>query len=100
MQITSTPWGTPDRVEQVAEGIVFVSTMSHGGFYLSADRNAKVSLAWRRGSFNGRAMDGWYEEDSDYALVVLSFPELFDERQKGEAKRTFDYSHKDKLRAA
>src|SRR5215469_6557793 len=73
----TTPWGTPDHVEQIAEGIVLASTPSHGGFYLTPDRNAQIPAAWRAASWNGQGERGWYEEDCDWCLVALTFPDLF-----------------------
>jgi hypothetical protein len=48
-----TPWGVADHVSEIAPGVVEVSTPSHGGFHLNAERNAKVPLAWRVASFQG-----------------------------------------------
>jgi hypothetical protein len=67
---TSTPWGTADYSKKYGTGVMFYGTPSHGGFHLTAKRNALVNAAWRRA-------DGWYEEDCDWAIVALTFPELF-----------------------
>jgi hypothetical protein len=67
---TSTPWGTADHSDKVARGIVFYGTPSHGGYHLSPTRNTLVHEAWRD-------KGGWYEEDCDWAIVVLTFPECF-----------------------
>jgi len=81
------PWGAIDRVTEIAPGIVFVSTSSHGGFHLDDERNAQVPLRWRETSWNRQGMAGWYEEDCDWCLVALTFPNVFesDERQKARA---------------
>ncbi|WP_442755644.1 DUF7007 domain-containing protein [Methylocystis sp. JAN1] len=65
-----TPWGAADREKFYAEGIVFYSTPSHGGFRLDALRNAKVHPLLREA-------DGYYEEDCAWAKVAFTFPELF-----------------------
>ena len=78
---TRTPWGTSDHSEKVAPGIIFYGTPSHGGYHLSPKRNAKVAEPLRR-------KDGWYEEDCDYARVLLTFPELFAPERVAEAKRS------------
>lgn len=69
---TRTPWGTSDYSKKYAPGVIFYGTPSHGGYHLCATKNALVHEAWRR-------KDGWYEEDCDWAIVALTFPELFAE---------------------
>lgn len=72
-----TPWGTSDRVTVIAPGIKFVSTPSHGGFYLAPERNAAVPIALRMATFGKKGMAGWYEEDCDAHLVPALFPQHF-----------------------
>lgn len=64
------PWGKIDHATTLADGIATVSTPSHGGVKLDRKRNAKMPAAVRR-------KGGWYEEDCEWALVVLVFPEAF-----------------------
>ena len=85
-----TPWGNSQSVDAVGCGIVFASTASHGGYFVPAELNARVPLAWRRASFDQRAMSGWYEEDCDWAMVALTFPELFPADAIRAAQRTYD----------
>jgi hypothetical protein len=66
-----TPWGNADHVLEIGEGAWFVSTPSHGGIKLDRKRNAKVHWAWRR-------TGGWYEEDVEWAIVAVTFPELYE----------------------
>lgn len=73
----NTPWGSSECVEDVGPGIVFVQTASHGGYKLEPFQNAKIPLSWRQASFNRNGMDGWYEEDCDWCLVALIFPQFF-----------------------
>ena len=61
-----TPWGYPDTAEQVLPGIWTVSTPSHGGFILSAERQAAMPAALR-------LAEPFYEEDVDWSLVILGF---------------------------
>lgn len=70
--LKSSPWGKPDHQEEVAYGILRVDTPSHGGYKLDRTRNAEVDPSWR---ING----GWYEEDCDWAIVALTFPQFFPE---------------------
>lgn len=67
---TSTPWGTAQYANRYASGIISYGTAGHGGFHLSLTRNKQVHKAWR-------AIDGWYEEDCDWAIVAVTFPEAF-----------------------
>ncbi|WP_020525201.1 DUF7007 domain-containing protein [Catelliglobosispora koreensis] len=66
-----TPWGTAQSVRVIAEGIVEVTTASHGGIRLHPARNASVPAPFRD-------RDGWYEEDAEWAFVALTFAEFFD----------------------
>ena len=54
----STPWGGSQMAVIYADGIVAHSTAGHGGFHLSADRNAKIHPLLRKGTL-------WYEEDCE-----------------------------------
>jgi hypothetical protein len=69
----TTPWGEPQTTEILAPGIVLFTTASHGGIWLSPERNAQVPLKLKRGSFCGNGLAGWYEEDCDAAIVYQVF---------------------------
>ncbi len=75
--ITTSPWGKPDTVTEYGPGVINVETPSHGGFWLSPDRLAQVPLAWRLARFHPSEDSPWFEEDSDWCMVALTFPELF-----------------------
>lgn len=77
----STPWGGSQMAVIYAEGIVAHSTAGHGGFHLSADRNAQIHPLLRKDS-------PWYEEDCEWAIVALSFPELFTGYERSMAEKT------------
>ena len=66
-----TPWGPSQIVEQVAPGIQFVSTAGHGGFKLEPMLNAQVPKRIRN-------RGGWYEEDCEWAKLVIVFPDLLE----------------------
>ncbi|CAK02908.1 MULTISPECIES: DUF7007 domain-containing protein [Rhizobium] len=90
----STPWGGSQLATIYAEGIVSHSTSGHGGFHLSPDRNLQVDASVR-------SAGGWYEEDSEWAIVALTFPDLFTgyERQcANEAARNTFPDYWEKLR--
>ena len=65
-----TPWGPSQTSTTLGAGVVQVTTAGHGGIHLDSRRNAEVHTGWCR-------KDGWYEEDCDWAIVALSFPDLF-----------------------
>jgi hypothetical protein len=71
----STPWGPSQLATTYAEGIIFHMTAGHGGFHLSAERNARVLPTLRK-------LSPWYEEDAEWAIVALSFPALFTSYQR------------------
>jgi hypothetical protein len=66
----NTPWGASQYAETYVDGIVRYGTSRHGGFRLSSDCNGKVYPKLRKGN-------GWYEEDCEWAIVALTFPDLF-----------------------
>lgn len=77
----SSPWGTIDHVQKLASGMFQVSTAGHGGIKLSRSRNSEMPEGARR-------KGGWYEEDCEWALVVLQFPEEFEVEIRESAART------------
>ncbi|WP_026533668.1 DUF7007 domain-containing protein [Arthrobacter sp. H14] len=60
-----TPWGKAQDVKNMAVGIDAVFTAGHGGYKLSPERNGDVSPVWR-------SQSGFYEEDCDFAIAVIS----------------------------
>lgn len=68
-----TPWGSAQTEEQLAPGITQVSTAGHGGIHVAATLNRQIHKVWRQAG-------GWYEEDCDWALVALTFPQHFSEK--------------------
>ena len=88
-----TPWGTSQQQKKIADGITSYSTASHGGYQVSAERLAEMPDCIRE--FKTYAGTGWYEEDCDWCLVVLSFPSLFDGRSCHYAIKTLKMSTSD-----
>ncbi len=89
---THTPWGPSDHSETVARGIVFYSTSSHGAFHLSPTRVAQlppsIKAEAQKKGFITPKNDAWFEQDCAYSLVVLSFPEHFNEKQLEAAHKS------------
>ena len=81
---TSTPWGPSQTSEQIARGIMSYTTAGHGGIHLSPGRRMEMPEKFRNEpTFAG---GNWYEEDCDWALVAVCFPQYFSEKQVESAK--------------
>lgn len=76
-----TPWGVSQGATVYTEGVESHSTAGHGGFKLSAERNEHVHPLLR-------AIDGWYEEDCAWAIVTITFPDLFSSFERRCAERS------------
>ncbi|MGE3370837.1 MAG: hypothetical protein AB7I79_18920 [Rhizobiaceae bacterium] len=87
-----TPWGTSQGATVFAEGVVCHSTAGHGGFHLAGDRNAKVGSRLRNAN-------GWYEEDAEWAIVAITFPDLFTSFERRCAEQTVRDSWPDEFEA-
>jgi hypothetical protein len=71
-----TPWGRADRREKIAEGIIEVSTPSHGGIWLSDDRIAQLPANvtnFVRDNYCGWDSLHWWEEDCDWVVPYIIF---------------------------
>ena len=84
----NTPWGPSQGAVRYSEGVVFHSTSGHGGFHLTADRNARVHPLLRE-------LGGWYEEDSAWAAVAVAWPALFTGFERRQAEETLRNSWPD-----
>jgi len=83
-----TPWGVTQGATVYADGVQFHSTAGHGGIKLSAERNRKVHPMLR-------AKGGWYEEDAAWAVVAITFPQLFTSFERRCAEQTIKNSWPD-----
>ncbi len=92
--VVHTPWGRPDFTREIAPGIVRYDTPSHGGFYVSPERVAEMPKSLRdfqpftKTSGPGR----WFEEDIDWTIVALAFPQFFEQdvvRFAGNALKSY-----------
>jgi hypothetical protein len=73
-----TPWGGVQDAEQIAPGIWSVFCSGHGGYKLSRERNVSMPECLRiRG--------GWYEEDADWSLIALAYPDAFKPEHRDSA---------------
>lgn len=78
---TATPWGKSQTKQTYIRGINFYSTSSHGGIHVSEKLNQKIHLAWRN-------LNGWYDEDAEWSIVGISFPEICGKEELESAHKT------------
>lgn len=78
MKISHSPWGAVQNQKQIAPGIVSVSTAGHGGIFVSQERRLQMPIDLA--AFGTWTEPGWYEEDCDWAVVCLAFPQFFKEQ--------------------
>lgn len=80
-----TPWGQADRQTKIAEGIIDVSTPSHGGIYLSPERIAQLPAGVKNFLNPTNSPNGfeWWEEDCDWSVPYVLFAD--DIRTYGKA---------------
>ncbi len=69
---SQTPWGPADTVNELAPGIVAVTTPSHGGLWLSPERYAQIPESLRAVA-RRYAPAPWFEEDCDACIVGWIF---------------------------
>lgn len=75
------PWGRIDFSEELADGIWQVQTPGHGGIWISPQRRQQMPKELREWlSKYGDTPNGWYEEDCDWVVPCLAFPEEFGDR--------------------
>jgi hypothetical protein len=90
-----TIWGYTDSTKKRCDGVISVSTPSHGGI--------RVDKKWAEENLTKEAREAgcfcydfyWYEEDCDWAIVIFEHPELaISQEEIKHAKRTVVYWHK------
>ena len=82
-----TPWGAPQTRRIVVEGIVRYTTGSHGGYWLSPARVASMPQGLRPAQNLDSDGGAWLEEDQEWAIVELAFPQHFDSKNQESAQR-------------
>jgi len=80
--LTTSPWGAVQDQKELAPGIIQVWTASHGGIWVEPAKWATMPI-----KTTGYSEDGWFEEDCDWALVALAFPEAFDAKSLAYAEK-------------
>ena len=84
-----TPWGQSQEQKHIAPGLIWVSTASHGGYYVSDTRWREIETMFP--TFSSYAGHQWLEEDEDWAVAVLVWPSLFSAQEIYNALRTARY---------
>jgi hypothetical protein len=82
------PWGEIQHQEEIAEGITVVSTASHGGMHVDNELFAAMPAALK---CNVYGTGQWFEEDVEVALVMIAFPDAFENRQVRTAVGTIEH---------
>ncbi len=85
---TSTPWGMSQTFKQIAPGVIRYDTASHGGYHVDLERLLQMPEPLR--SFTPWAGANWYEEDCDWCIVALAFPQLFPTEYLPDAMATLE----------
>jgi hypothetical protein len=79
-----TPWGYVDGPEEYFAGgkILWYETSVHGGFYVAPELNEYIPAEFR-------IPMGWYEQDEQWPIVAITFPELLPKKMVKKARRQF-----------
>lgn len=88
MKTIQTPWGRSDHCREVGDGILFAETSSHGGFYVPLALYNTMPQALRCNVYGGGT---WFEEDVEWTLVVLAFPQFFTREEIQTAEHTIRF---------
>lgn len=73
----NTPWGLSDGCTAYGCDVTFHSTPGHGGFKVAPDLLATIPQDVLRETMEQNGLKGWFEEDVDWSIVALAFPERF-----------------------
>jgi hypothetical protein len=77
----SSPWGIIQDSEEIAEGIIYVSTASHGGIWVAPELLSRITTEMKDYAAYWSGSSQWFEEDCAAQCVVVSFPEHFEADQ-------------------
>jgi len=91
-----TEWKTAQGSTRYGRGVTRYDTAGHGGFKVSATMNQRIPEPYRNTGKNGI---GWYEEDSEWAIVATFIPELFTDWERKRASNTLRNSYPDAYEA-
>lgn len=83
----NSPWGVVQDEEIIADGIVYVSTASHGGIWVAKELLGRIQWQMLDYAAYWSGSSQWFEEDCAAQCVVVSFPEYFPAEQVESAWR-------------
>ena len=84
MMRKNTPWGKVNEASELAEGIISYSTPSHGGIWLSKERQKVISALIPNVKNYCGGLE-WWEEDCDWTIPYVIFQN--DIKRSGKAYR-------------
>jgi len=80
-QPTHSAWGHVVHATELAPGVWQVDTEGHGGIILSPERIAALP-EWAKRQTPWSRVAGQYEEDCDWVIPTLAFPEVLEAKQE------------------
>jgi hypothetical protein len=81
------PWGAIDDHKILAWGIVSVGTPSHGGIYLSEERQRMLPAWARKIPASYCPKPTWWEEDCEAVVPLFCFYEELPEEMRGRLSK-------------
>lgn len=82
-----TPWGRAQHYENLGQGIMSVSTSSHGGIFVPDEYLHNFTPAQRAFARKWSGSENWWEEDCAWSFVAVAFPDRFDPKSVDVARR-------------
>lgn len=83
-----TPWGESETIKDYRNGIRFVTTAGHGGFFVPKKLLNRIPKEGIKDAYRWTRNEQWYEEDCCYAWVIISFPEIFPSNDIIQARKS------------
>lgn len=83
-----TPWGGADQTLVCGPGVTQVFTPSHGGYRVDRERWEQMPAHLREIAGEPDGSYAWFEEDCEWAAVVLAFPGYFPAADLDRARET------------
>jgi len=81
------PWGPPIDFKRITDGILWITTASHGGYVVSREMYDKMPEHLKACSFTNNQ---YFEEDQSWCAVVLAFNQHFSAVVVAAARETYE----------
>lgn len=88
-----TPWGPAQSIDRIADGLLFVSTAGHGGFWVGEELRSKMPKSLLMTTSFYETGSPWFEEDCEAVRVMLAFPEHFPKHDPKELLESIGQFH-------